>query len=672
MSVPYPFDPLSKEEQELVIATILPELGTISDVDEWDIVALKEPPKKEMLAYMNGLGPMPQRQAEATFYFGECNKYYEFIVNLYPDGTASVEKITLYEGSHPPYSCVSDNISVELLKTNPDFVNAMHKRGLTDYDIEHNIYFDVSPDSRLDDLRKCLNCKGPYAILDRCPRPRVFALSPYWNDGDPDSTSAYIQPIGGVVAWIDRRNNTVIGVYDGDVYPIVKGELDWNRFPEKQPPLKDLIIDDKDPSFVIDPNDEFHITWQGWSMRYAPDTTFGLILRDIKVTDYTVDYNNPVVRDLIYRVNISEYITGYASNDIPSKARNFFDVREFPAREYMCPLTKGIDVPEYATMKSAWFTYADGSQFEVEDCIAIYEQDGGLGWRHMDYSCSGNYTTRGRRNRQLVIAYTLVIGNYDYGIYYIFNEDYSIDFEVKLTGILECDATYKTYVEEEVLETGTLMRRYINAPNHWHAFSLRLDPSVDGQRNTVLEADIHLEPVSELNPCGNIFTETQTILPSVHKAIRDHKFKVSRKWVVVNENSTTNIGHKRGYELSPYPMARPFANPKSRIVKRALYLQHNLFVTKYEDDQFYVTGKYPVENCEDQGLARYTKEDKNLVNEDVVLWYMSGMCHSPTTEQYPVMPCETIRVRFAPHDFFQENPMLNITPDKLKLCCETQ
>jgi primary-amine oxidase len=387
-----------------------------------------------------------------------------------------------------------------------------------------------------------------------------------------------------------------------------------------------MIISDPNPSFTFTPGDEYQISWQGWAFRYGYDTTFAMILREITVLDRTVNYENPVIRDLIYRMNISELITGYASNVIPSKGRNFFDVREFPAREFMSQLKPVVDVPPYAKMLPAVFTYADGSTLEVENVIAVYKQDGGVSWRHNDYSCSGAINIRGRRNRQLVITYTLVVGNYDYPVYYIFNQDFSLEIEVGLTEVLETDGVNKTKVTygQDGIETGTLIHRYIEAPNHWHAMSLRMDVCIDGEHNTVHEADTILLPVSDENPCGNIFVEKHTVLPSVKKAIR--------KWVIHNPNSKTDLGHSRAYELVPAPVAHPFSNPQSRIGKRTLYLQHTLFVTQYADDEFYVTGKYPVENCKDEGLAKYTREDKNLVNQDVVLWHTTGLAHSPVVE----------------------------------------
>jgi Cu2+-containing amine oxidase len=166
MSLPYPFDPLSRKEQELALNTVKAVLPSYdAEFDEWDIINLNEPPKAEMRTWKAGTGPRPQRQAVVTIYMGQPSLYYEYIVNLYPDGTAEVVRTRLYKKARSPYSCLSDGIATTLLAGNsesdppvpPDsrVVAAMVRRGITVEQLQHDVYWDVSPDSRLDDLRKC-------------------------------------------------------------------------------------------------------------------------------------------------------------------------------------------------------------------------------------------------------------------------------------------------------------------------------------------------------------------------------------------------------------------------------------------------------------------------------------------------------------------------------------
>ena len=55
----------------------------------------------------------------------------------------------------------------------------------------------------------------------------------------------------------------------------------------------------------------------------------------------------------------------------------------------------------------------------LENALTLYERDGGLLWKHFDYETGKSDT---RRARELVIGYTVVVGNYDYGVSWIFRQ----------------------------------------------------------------------------------------------------------------------------------------------------------------------------------------------------------------------------------------------------------
>ena len=95
-----------------------------------------------------------------------------------------------------------------------------------------------------------------------------------------------------------------------------------------------------------------------------------------------------------------------------------------------------------------------------------------------------------------------------------------------------------------------------------------------------------------------------------------------------------------------------------------------MFVTRYEDDEQFPMGPYPVERGHDHGLAKYIEQDRNIVDRDIVLWCVSGFVHAPSQEEYPVMPQESVKYRFKPHNFFNRNPTLdlNLEASAVKEC----
>ena len=70
--------------------------------------------------------------------------------------------------------------------------------------------------------------------------------------------------------------------------------------------------------------------------------------------------------------------------------------------------------------------------------------------------------TEVRRSRRLVISFIATVGNYEYGFYWYFYQDGTIQYEVKLTGMVSTAAV----MPDEVPKYGTLIAPQLNAPIH--------------------------------------------------------------------------------------------------------------------------------------------------------------------------------------------------------------
>ena len=71
--------------------------------------------------------------------------------------------------------------------------------------------------------------------------------------------------------------------------------------------------------------------------------------------------------------------------------------------------------------------------YTVPNAICMHEEDYGILWKHNDMRSGRNEV---RRSRRLVVSSIATVGNYDYGFFWYFYLDGTIQFEVKLTGIL--------------------------------------------------------------------------------------------------------------------------------------------------------------------------------------------------------------------------------------------
>ena len=62
------------------------------------------------------------------------------------------------------------------------------------------------------------------------------------------------------------------------------------------------------------------------------------------------------------------------------------------------------------------------------------------------------------------------------------------------------------------------------------------------------------------------------------------------------------------------------------------------------------------------GLPAYTRNDRPIVDTDVVVWYTFGAHHVVRPEDWPVMPVATIGFSLKPVGFFERNPALDVPP----------
>jgi len=291
--------------------------------------------------------------------------------------------------------------------------------------------------------------------------------------------------------------------------------------------------------------------------------------------------------------------------------------------------------------------------------VCMHEEDHGFLWKHKDWR-SGQSEVR--RSRKLVVSFFTTISNYDYGFYWYFFQDGNIKFEAKLTGILSTSALNDG---ESPGPFGTIIGPNLYAPIHQHFFVARLDMQLDGNHNSVQEVNIQAVPPGEDNPYNSAFFATETLLNTEQEAKRNVNGASGRYWKVVNPHSFNRNGQMCGYKLVPggsNPV--PFANDNSKIVKRAGFLKHNLWVTPFDQREMYPAGNYPFQKEILDGLEHWAMANRNIVDTDVVLWHTFGLTHVPRTEDWPIMPTEYVGFALKPFNFFTCSPAMDVPPPK--------
>ena len=57
--------------------------------------------------------------------------------------------------------------------------------------------------------------------------------------------------------------------------------------------------------------------------------------------------------------------------------------------------------------------------------------------------------------------------------------------------------------------------------------------------------------------------------------------------------------------------------------------------------------------------------------EDLVVWHTFGLTHFPRTEDWPIMPVDTVGFKIRPEGFFDRSPVLDVPEPAKHGCCAT-
>ena len=623
VTVDHPLTPLTPEEISAAVAIIRQEKSLESSF-RFATVTLNEPAKATVLSFQPGYEI--EREAFVILLDNATAKTYEAVVSL---GSSTLKSWEHIPGVQPSIM-LDEFVECEAaVKASQEFRDAIAKRGITDPDLVM-----VDPWSA-----------GNYGIAEEEGVRLSRALC--WVKANP-TDNGYARPIEGVIPVVDLNKMEVIRVEDYGVVPLPP--KDGNYTPEYvknyRQDLKPLeIVQPEGPSFSVNGHE---ISWQKWKIRIGFTPREGLVLYTVTYTDQGEE------RPIFYRASLAEMTVPYGDTKPYHYRKNAFDVGEYGIGSLANSLKLGCDCLGEIYYFDAFITDSRGDVAQIENAVCLHEEDFGILWKHMDWRTE---QTEVRRSRRLVISFIATVGNYEYGFYWYFYQDGTIQYEVKLTGMVSTAAV----MPNEMPKYGTLIAPQLNAPIHQHIFNVRMDMSVDGVNNSVYEVDIVPEE-DEHNPYGNAFYAKSTLLPTEQAAQRVIDPMKGRYWKIVNPSKTNAMGYPTAYKLMPGENTLPLARPDASVIRRATYMTKHLWVTPYSPDEKFPAGDYPNQHPGDVGLPEWTQADRSVEDTDVVVWYTFAHSHSPRAEDWPVMPVGTIGFTLKPLNFFDENPANDVPP----------
>jgi primary-amine oxidase len=627
----HPLSPLSGDEivaaREIVAASGRARVP--ADALRFAYLALCDPPKEAVRAFDRGEDTTLDRRVRLVLLEGPEADVVEAVVSV---TQRRVDRWEVVRGVRPALQIEESILVLAALYEHPEWNAALDRRGIVDRSL---VQVDPWP-------------AGTFG-LDHEENRRIARCLAFLRESPDDN--GYARPLEGLLAYVDMGRGEVLEVLDLGVVPVPPKSGSY--YPEDNGParadLKPLeITQPQGPSFTVEGN---LVRWQRWSLRVGMDPLEGLVL-------YTVGYEDAGrVRPVLYRAAVSEMVVPYGHPGAMHGWKSAFDAGEWGLGRMANSLTLGCDcLGEIHYFDDVW---ADerARPHTRHNAICMHEEDYGILWKHVDM-VSGR--TEVRRSRRLVVSSIATVGNYEYGFYWYFYLDGTMQLEVKLTGILSTMAV----ADGDAGAHAKMIAPGLAAPYHQHLFNVRLDMEVDGPDNAVFEVDAVPggEPGTPENPWGNVFGTTATLLETELAARRDVDPARSRTWRIANRSARNGVGEPTAYKLLPGSTPTLLARPTSSVGRRAAFASHNLWVTPYDPDERRAAGDYPNQHAGGAGLPAWTEHDRPIVDTDIVVWHSFGLTHIPRPEDWPVMPVEYTGFTLVPYGFFDRNPALDVPP----------
>ncbi|RZP14193.1 MAG: primary-amine oxidase [Chloroflexi bacterium] len=634
--ISHPLDPLSFNEINEV-TNIVKNNSNLGKELLFETIMLLEPSKKTVLSFRKG--DQIVRMAFVVVLNFKEEKIYELEINL---SNKKIDRCEFIPDVQPAF--IFGDLDMDFneweakMKQDPKLIKALKKRGIDNPDL---VQIDPWPIANFDNE----NEKGKRLAIGRC-----------WLRREPED-NAYARPIEGLSLILDLNKNEVIEIQDFGLIPIPPNDGNYSKKYQKEfrTDLKPIQITQPDgPSFNVDGN---QVKWQKWNLRIGFTKREGLVI-------HTVGYeDNGNLRPIIYRASLSEMIVPYGDPTNDHFKKQVFDAGEVGIGKCANSLELGCDCLGEIRYFDASLFDIRGDALVIKNAICMHEEDYGILWKHTD-TRTGDVETR--RSRRLVISSIVTVGNYEYGFFWYFYQDGGIEYEIKLTGIVNSSG-----IEPGVKpKHGTLVAPQVVAHNHQHFFNVRLDMMVDGMKNSVYEVDTVLDPITDKNIHGNAFSTKKTLIKNEKEGSRIIDPFAARFWSVSNNSKKNYMGEPVSYNISPGENVLPFSHKDSVVNKRAGFMNGHLWVTPFNSKELYASGDYPQQHKGGDGLPKWIKASRDTKDEDIVVWYTLGHNHIPRLEDWPVMPVAYIGFNIKPSGFFDRNPALDVPPSE-NYSCET-
>lgn len=530
------------------------------------------------------------------------------------------------------------------IENSPEYIKALKKRGIDDVKKVIANPLTVGYFGGKDGLNKELN---------------VLKVVSYLDTGDGNY---WAHPIENLVAVVDLNQKKVIRIEEASLIPVPMAPRPYVSKNTKQPPKPLNIVEPEGKNFSISGQT---VHWGNWCFHVALDSRVGLQLSTVTYKD------KGVKRKVMYEGHLGGMVVPYGDPELGWYFKSYLDSGEYGMGTLTSSINPGKDAPDNAVILDAVIADYKGQPQVIPNAIAIFERYAGPEYKHKEIFGDQNAS---EERRELVVRWISTVGNYDYMFDWVFAQNGVIAINAGATGIEAVKGvksrTMHDSTAKEDTKYGTLIDHNIVGTTHQHIYNYRLDMDVDGGENSF----VHMDPVIKPTTDGGVRTSSMQIDTSIIATEKNaaEKFDPSTIRLISNLNKENKMGNSVSYQLIPFaggthPIAKGAQfSPDEWLFKRLSFMDKQIWVTQYNQDERYPEGKYSNRSTHDTGLGQFINNDQNIENKDLVVWLTTGTTHVARAEEWPIMPTEWVNTLLKPWNFFDSTPTLNIDSEKDK------
>ena len=628
----HPLDALDAEEIRAAVR-LLRDARNIDDTTLFSSIKLAEPPKASVKSWTSG-EPIP-RAAQVVARTG--GRAFAGVVDLQRGAVKSWTPVT---GGQPQIS-VGEFLRVkELVASDPKMREHLVRRGIDDFEKLACVPRSVG------------NFGAPEENERRIVKSDCFDLRGV-------KTSAFANPIEGLFATVDLDAMEIVEITDLGVVPVPPGNYDYDPGSvQTRPQPKPIRIAAPEGANYRLEGSVVH--WQNWRLHVRFDERMGVVISDVQFRDGRRD------RSVLYQGSLSEIFVPYQDPTTGWYFRNYIDEGEYGLGVLATELVAGADCPASAHFLSPVLAAETGEPESQKDRVCIFERDPGHPlWRHAEFFTG---SVESRPAIELVIRFISTVGNYDYVFDWRLTQTGEIAYRAGATGIDSVKGVKARSMADPSAISDTAYGALI-APgrvgvNHDHFFSIRFDLDVDGTRNHFIQDALRPKREPRGGKRKSVW-RVETKSPQRELEAR-YRIDLARPslWRVANADSKNEVGNVVSYQIVPGANAMPLVDEDDPPRTRAGFIDYHLWVTRHGPGEVYAAGRFPNQSTPGQGLPRWTKQNREIMNKDLVVWYTLGFHHVPSSEDWPVYKTGFHGVTLRPYNFFDRNPAIDVPPRK--------